>query len=96
MIEARDYVKDMGDLQRLELSDGWKLLVSAAKKELDELTAKILDPKTPVSEVESLRQARGRLVDDFMPDKILINLNKRTRPLAEKQTQQAKTGSPDA
>jgi len=87
--EERDYVKDMAELQKLKDSDGWKLVSATAQAAFVDLTAIILDPKTPISEVDGLRQARGRLEEDFLPEKLLTNLLKRTRPAAEAQTQQA-------
>lgn len=93
MSDERDYVKDMSDLQALEKTDGWKLLLSESRRLFDDLTDRILDPKTDPDQVESLRQARGRLNEDLMPKKMLENLISKTRPLAEKQTHKAKMGT---
>jgi hypothetical protein len=85
----RDYVKDLGDLMKLKDSDGWKLLVAEHQRRYDELTSKVLNPKTPSTEAETLRQARGRLEEEFLPVDILSNLIEQTRSRAQTLTNQA-------
>lgn len=72
--EIGDALRDRQALIALSGNAGWGVLCSRFDDEFKKLTDEVLDTKTDNERAEILRQARGKIAEDFSPRKMLSNL----------------------
>lgn len=72
--EIGDALRDRQALIALSESQGWGVLCARFDAEFKKLTDEVLDTKTDAERAEILRQARGKIAEDFGPQKMLSNL----------------------
>jgi hypothetical protein len=92
-VQIGNSLHDLNALMQLRDSDGWKIVVAKFDERFKGLTDRVLDHKTDAVEAEHLRQARGRIAQEFAPQTLLNDLLSKLEAKANQQLIRQKSSS---